>query len=86
MRHLFEGDGSLVVANLYNYLDSHAVRTVILFFLQKKSEILCQTDVKNRILYLNLQKRVRGSYIIIGNAGVQISRNSEYVDKSGLIA
>ncbi len=37
MRHLFEGDGSLVVANLYNYLDSHAVRTVILFFLQKKS-------------------------------------------------
>ena len=37
MRHLFEGDGSLVVANLYNYLDSYVVRTVILFFLQKKS-------------------------------------------------
>jgi hypothetical protein len=63
MRHLFEGDGSLVVANLYNYLDSYAVRTVILFFLQKKSEILCLTDVKNRILYLNLQKRVRWDLI-----------------------
>ena len=42
---------------------------------------------KNRILlFLHQNRNVMGAYINIGNAGFQRVRNSEYVDKSGLVS
>ena len=56
----------------------------ICYFIEEMRLIICESHFF--VVSLRQNQRLMGTYINLGKAGFQSARNSEYVDKSGLIA